>query len=86
MNSKVFKISRDEFRRRKKTILQHKLRVVLKCYTVFNFALNEENDRFTFSKSYKINGRRIEDLNVLEGFFELEDMGEDFLKLKISVL
>lgn len=86
MNSKAFKITRDEFSRRKKTILQHKLRVVLKCYTVFNFVLNEENGNFTFSKSYKIRGRRIEDQNILEGYFELEDIDDDHLKLRISVL
>lgn len=86
MNSKAFIVKRDEFERRKKTLIQHKLRVVLKCYTVFNFVLNEENDRFTFNKSYKIQGRRLEDPNPLEGFFETEELNEESIKMKITVL
>ncbi len=41
------------FKKRLKSDLQHKLRVALKCYTVFNFQLNEEEKTFTFHAKFR---------------------------------
>ncbi len=43
---------KTKFDRRTLTELQHKLRVVLKCYTVTDFAL-DENNHFVFRKKYR---------------------------------
>jgi hypothetical protein len=85
MIEKSFKIKKDVFKRRKLTTLQHKLRVVLKCYTVSDF-LMIENDIFTFRKSYRISGIRIDDKNQLTGRFITDDINEDELNLTIQIL
>ena len=47
---KDFKIKQKVFRRRKLSTLQHKLRVLMKCYTVVDFDCDEENNSFSFKK------------------------------------
>ena len=43
---KSFQISKREAEKRLSSTLQHKLRVVMKCYTINNFSINEENVEF----------------------------------------
>ena len=56
MISKEFDISIREAERRLSTTLQHKLRIVLRCYTIVNFSLNLENNSFTFNKTNRVRG------------------------------
>lgn len=86
MISREFKISLKKFRRRKLTLLQHKLRVVMKCYTVNNFILNDVDNTFSFQKTFKKSGIQINDSTVNTGKFEIVDTEEsDEILLKIYV-
>ena len=86
MISREFKINIKTFRRRKLTLLQHKLRVVMKCYTVNNFSLNEADNTFSFQKTYKKSGIQINDSTINTGKFETQDMPDsDEIVLKIYV-
>ena len=70
MIAREFIIEKKLFLRRKLTILQHKLRVVMKCYTVVNFQLDDNENKFSFQKSYRISKVRIDDENVNTGGFQ----------------
>lgn len=86
MISREFIIDKKTFLRRKLTILQHKLRVVMKCYTVVNFKLEDAENKFTFQKSYRINKVRIDDSTVNSGKYSVEDIPTtDKVLLRISV-
>jgi len=82
---KQFIIDANKFNRRKRTTIQHKLRVVMNCYTLSDFTMNEENNSFSFRKNYKIHGKRIEDPKVLTGHFNVEYMSENQCKITIIV-
>lgn len=86
MIAREFIIEKKLFLRRKLTILQHKLRVVMKCYTVVNFQLNDNENKFSFQKSYRINKIRIDDSNINTGGYSIEDIPTtDKVLLKIYV-
>jgi len=89
MTSRDFKITLEDFNKKKKTIIQHKIRTLLKCYTVQDFNLNEETKTFTFRKTYKISGIQMVSDSVLEGKYEVEDIGfengKQQLKLVLSI-
>jgi hypothetical protein len=86
MISREFKINLKTFRRRKLTLLQHKLRVVMKCYTVNNFVLNDVDNSFSFQKTFKKSGIQINDTTVNTGRFETSEIpGSDEIILKIYV-
>lgn len=86
MISREFVIDKKTFLRRKLTILQHKLRVVMKCYTVVNFKLDDTENKFTFQKSYRVNKIRIDDSTINSGKYSVEDIPTtDKVLLKISV-
>lgn len=86
MISREFIIDKNTFLRRKLTILQHKLRVVMKCYTVVNFKLDDTENKFTFQKSYRVNKVRIDDSTINSGKYSVEDIPTtDKVLLKISV-
>lgn len=86
MISRNFKISLKTFRRRKLTLLQHKLRVVMKCYTVNNFLLNDADNTFSFQKTFKKSGIQIIDNTVNTGRFEvLESPESDEIILTVYV-
>ena len=86
MIAREFIIEKKLFLRRKLTILQHKLRVVMKCYTVVNFQLDDNENKFSFQKSYRINKVRIDDSNVNTGGYSIEDIPTtDKVLLKIYV-
>ncbi len=81
---KSFTLKKDIFERRKLTTLQHKLRVVLKCYTIREFVLSENNS-FTFKVSRKINGLKLDSAKEYVGSFETEDINENELRLRIVI-
>ena len=85
MISKIFLIKKDTFEKRKKTTIQHKLKVVLSCYTVYNFLLKDDEKTFSFNKSNRINGVRIDDSKVFNGHYEIRDLKNDFINLKLYV-
>lgn len=88
MIAREFIIEKKLFLRRKLTILQHKLRVVMKCYTIVNFQLdeNENENKFSFQKSYRISKVRIDDSNVNTGGYSIEEIPTtDKILLKIYV-
>lgn len=86
MISREFVIDKKTFLKRKLTTLQHKLRVVMKCYTVVNFQLNDNESKFTFQKSYRVNKIRIDDSNVNSGKYSFEEIPTtDKILLKIFV-
>lgn len=83
--TKQFIFDSSKFNRRKKTTIQHKLRVVMNCYTIRDFQLNEDDCTFSFKKNYKINGLRIEDKNTLTGNYLLEELNDGHCKITITV-
>jgi hypothetical protein len=86
MVARSFKIKKDDFEKKPITIFQHKLRVLMKCYTIKNLILNEINFTLTFKKNHKINGLRMEDPKEYIGRYEVletEDPTEIILKLII---
>ena len=86
MIAREFIIEKKLFLRRKLTILQHKLRVVMKCYTVVNFQLDDNENKFSFQKSYRISKVRIDDDNVNTGGYSIEEIPTtDKVLLKIYV-
>lgn len=86
MITREFIVEKKLFLRRKLTILQHKLRVVMKCYTVVNFQLDDNESKFSFQKSYRINKVRIDDSNVNTGGYSIEEIPTtDKVLLKIYV-
>ena len=82
---KQFILNLNKFRRRTKTELQHKLRVVMNCYTVSEFQLNENDNTFSFRKNYRINGVRLEDKKILTGSYSFEEMEDEKCKIIITV-
>ena len=84
MVAKDFLINKRVFRRRKLSTIQHKLRVLMKCYTIVDFDLDDETQVFTFKKTHKINGLKLNDPKEYTGRFELEEIGDDII-LKLSV-
>lgn len=70
MKRKKFIISRRQATTRISSTLQHKLRVVMKCYTVKNFIINEEDNTFTFNKTNRVRGIVISDKKNYSGSYE----------------
>jgi hypothetical protein len=85
MYFKDFKIKKKIFRRRKSSTLQHKLRVLMKCYTVVDFYLDDENNKFTFKKTHKINGLKMNDPKEYSGRFEETEVDDESLSLRLIV-
>ena len=90
MTSRSFVIKSEDYNKKKKTIIQHKIRTLLKCYTVQEFSLMEETKTFTFKKTYKINNVQIVSSKVLEGKYSTEtagfsEEGKELLKLILSI-
>lgn len=84
MYFKDFTIKRKDFRRKKLTILQHKLKSVMRCYTITNFILEEDNS-FFFKKTHKINGIKMIDPKEHEGRIVISDIDDDTISLRIIV-
>jgi hypothetical protein len=89
MTSRDFTITTEDYNNKKKTIIQHKVRTLLKCYTVQDFNLDEQTKSFTFKKTYRVNGVHIVSDRVLEGKYDTESIGlkdgKEYLKLVLSV-
>lgn len=57
----------------------------MNCYTISNFQLNENNNTFSFTKNYRINGKRLEDKKTLTGNYTHEIISEEECKITITV-
>lgn len=82
---KDFKISKKIFKRRKLSTLQHKLRVLMKCYTVVGFEIDDETQTFTFKKTHKINGLKMNDPKEYSGRFEVDEIDDNNVNLRLVI-
>ena len=89
MTSRDFVIPISDYNKKKKTIIQHKIRTLLKCYTVQEFNLNESDCSFSFKKTLRINGLQMTYPTTLYGKYSIEDLGlkdnTHSVKLTLSV-
>ena len=85
MASKSFNVKLEEFDRRGRSMIQHKIRVLLKCYTVYDFSMNEEEKTFAFKKSIRRNGIKRNDPKPLSGRYETEKIDDKLLMLTLWV-
>lgn len=84
MPTKTFKIKTEEFDRRGRSMIQHKLRVLLNCYTVYDFSMNEDNS-YVFKKSIRRNKIKRNDPKELTGTFSIEKLDESYSLLTLTV-
>jgi hypothetical protein len=73
MVAQSFTIKRSDFEKKPITIFQHKLRILMKCYTIRELILDEINFTVKFKKSHKINGLKMEDPKEYVGRYEVVD-------------
>lgn len=85
MVSQSFIIKRSDFEKKPITIFQHKLRVLMKCYTIRELVLDEINFTVKFKKSHKINGLKMEDSKEYVGRYEVID-ADDPLKIVLKLI
>lgn len=85
MYFKDFKLKKRTFKRRKLSTLQHKLRVLMKCYTVVDFDLDYDTQVFTFKKTHKINGLKMDDPKEYTGRYEVEEVDDENVNLRLIV-
>ena len=84
MTSRDFIIDSKRFDRRVLTEIQHKLRTLLKCYTITGFEMLDEGN-FKFKKSHMIRGSRLDDPKEYAGFYVVEKADDDKYRLTLSV-
>jgi hypothetical protein len=72
LTTRSFEIPIRSAERRLSSTLQHKLRVVMKCYTITNFQINENDLTFSFNKTNKIRGITLKDSKDYFGSYYLE--------------
>jgi len=80
-----FKFDKIDFYKKKLTKLQHSLKTFVKCYTIRDFEL-KENNHFVYKKSYKVQSVKIDDEKEYSGKFEIlegKEIGKIILRLII---
>lgn len=88
-----FSVEIKRFKKRIKSDLQHKLRVALKCYTIFNFELNDVERTFSFNAKFRHYSTKIVFIpknkdgspKVYEGRYDFEQFPEGVVKVYITV-
>lgn len=91
MPTKEFVITSKQLSKRLISEVQHKLRIILKCYTIYDFQLiNPDNRDFTFKKSHvkRLKFRkkiRFNDPKEYSGTYNVVDLGDNKHKLEITV-
>jgi hypothetical protein len=84
----IYQVEKEVFDRRTLTQLQHKLRVALKCYTIVDFKMvdNEEKPNyFEFKITYRKNKIQFGEDKLHHGSFSKEDAGESKYLITIYV-
>lgn len=72
MTTRDFIVLEEDFNKKKKTIIQHKIRTMLKCYTVQDFNLDEQTKTFTFRQTFRVNNVQVVMPRIIEGRYEYE--------------
>lgn len=57
----------------------------MKCYTVVNFDIDDDAQTFTFQKTHKINGVKFSDKKEYAGRFEVEEIDDENINLRLIV-
>lgn len=57
----------------------------MKCYTVIDFDLDDETQNFTFKKTYRINNIKMKDPKEYSGRFEIKDIDEENVNLRLII-
>jgi hypothetical protein len=86
MVSRTFTIHKDDMEIKPIRTLQHKLRVLMNCYTVRDVAIDEEKNEVYFKKTHRINGLKMKDPLYYVAKYEIErveDSDNSLLKLSI---
>lgn len=84
----TYEVEQDLFDRRTLTQLQHKLRVALKCYTIVDFKMVENQDTpdyFEFKITYRKNKIQFGENKLHHGSFTKEDIGNSKYLVTIYV-
>ena len=55
----------------------------MKCYTIVDFDLDDDLQTFSFKKTYRINGLKMNDPKEYYGRFEVEDLDDDNVNLRL---
>lgn len=88
VNPYKYEIEKDVFDRRTLTQLQHKLRVALKCYTVTDFRMTENEQTpnyFEFKITYRKNKIQFGEDKIHHGSFTKEEIGNSKYLITIYV-
>lgn len=51
----------------------------MKCYTVVDFDIDDENKTYTFKKTHKINGIKMSDPKEHSGRFEIQEFDDNII-------
>ena len=73
MVAKKFRIKRVDFENKPISIFQHKLRVLMKCYTIKNLILNETEYTVAFKKTHRLHGVVMNDPKEYIARYEVAD-------------
>ena len=85
MTQQSFLIEEKEYEKRLATLLQHKLRIVVRCYTILNLEIDYDNHTFNFSKSHWIKGFRMDDPKTYNGKYVANKQDGGKIELTIYV-
>ena|ERR1035437_8956443 len=86
MPSKTYKLNFREFDNGPYPFLQHKLRLVSNCYTVFELKINEGEQTFSFKKRLKRKGIKFDDSELYSGNYKVNLIEDSiFANVTISV-
>ncbi len=93
MISYEFTVDIKRFKKRIKSDLQHKLRVALKCYTIFNFVLNDTDRTFKFNAKFRhysskqiiIIKNKDESPKIYNGKYDFEQFNDGKVNVTITI-
>jgi hypothetical protein len=70
MVTRSFKVKKKDFERKPLSVLQYRLRVFLKCYTIRDMILDEINFKIKFKKSHRASGIKVLDPKEYTVYYE----------------
>jgi hypothetical protein len=68
-----------------KTVLRAKIMTTAKCFSITDMVVNDDMT-FTFKKSHKIRGVKLDDPNLHSGKYEIEPIDEENSKLIVTII
>lgn len=81
---KEFPITNKDIRRIR-TVIHHKIRYAIGCYTINEFVMPEGETTFQFKRTVRRKGIKVQDKQIFTGNYELEQIDEKKYVLKIFV-